>query len=448
MSAHDPPSPRGRCPQSSRSGRAPVVSPPPVVLAVLPQLIPSTLIGVVKPLRALHRQHRIVLDVALESWVSRRRLAAADLIVFCRNTEPRFGATLEATLQRRLPIIYELDDDFFMLPANTPGSQYHRDPARLAQLERYLRSASLVRVYSEALRTRLTALNPRVHRVDALVDWNLVPIAPPARAPGPLRIVYPTSRQMDPVAEIFMADLRRVLDAYRGRVEAWFWGYHPPELAGRPDVHFMDFMQDYDAFFRQFARGGFDIGLAPLPDSEFHRAKSDNKFREFAASRVAGIYSDMVVYRDCVDHGRTGLLVPDVPDGWFTAIGRLIDDGTLRARIQQEAWAYARRRYGVTQAAEAWLAHIDAARASAETTHRPSGPADPRPGEPARPHGVTSTRMGRVVRRALEVLQGRPAPAALALADRIGWHLRSLRSLTRLRKELAREGRETRPDRA
>ena len=346
------------------------------------------MIGVVKPLRALHRQGRVVFDVALEAWVGQRQLVAADVVVFCRNTEPRFGGTLEAALKRHVPIIYELDDDFFVMPPEAPGGQYHRDPARLAQLERYLRGAALVRVYSESLRTRLTALNPRVHRVEALVDWDLIPTAPAARSSAPLRIVYATSRIADPVAKIFMVDLRRVLDTYRGRVEAWFWGYHPPELAGRPDVHFMDFLQDYDAFYRRFAGFGFDIGLAPLPDDEFYRAKSNNKFREYAASRVAGIYSDMVVYRDCVDDGRTGLLVPDAPDGWFTAMGRLIDDGPLRASIQQAAWAYARERYGVAQAAEAWLTHIDAARSRRAETPSPEPPgwAAYRPGGPPSRH--------------------------------------------------------------
>jgi glycosyltransferase involved in cell wall biosynthesis len=400
------------------------------------------MIGVVKPLRALHRQGRIVFDVALEAWVGQRRLVAADVVVFCRNTEPRFGGTLETALERHVPIIYELDDDFFVMPPEAPGGQYHRDPARLAQLERYLRAAALVRVYSESLRTRLTALNPRVHRVEALVDWDLIPTAPAMRSSAPLRIVYATSRIADPVAKIFMVDLRRVLDTYRGRVEAWFWGYQPPELAGRTDVHFMDFLQDYDAFYRRFAGFGFDIGLAPLPDDEFYRAKSNNKFREYAASRVAGIYSDMVVYRDCVDDGQTGLLVPDVPYGWFTAMGRLIDDQPLRASIQQAAWAYARERYGVAQAAEAWLTHIDTARSRANETRSP----DRLVGQPvdlAGPHPATTpARMTRVVRRVAEVLRGQPAPAALALAERITWHVRSLRSLARLRRELAREGRE------
>ena len=101
-----------------------------------------------------------------------------------------------------------------------------------------------MRVYSEALRARATALNSCVHRVDALVDWDLIPPAPATRSSAPLRVVYATSRIADPVAKIFMVDLRRVLDTYRGRVEAWFWGYQPPELAGRTEVHFMDFLQD------------------------------------------------------------------------------------------------------------------------------------------------------------------------------------------------------------
>src|SRR5262247_1746477 len=87
----------------------------PRVLAVLPQLIPSTLIGVVKPLLALHRERRVALDVALESRMNRRQVARADVVVFCRNTEPRHGAWLDTALALEKPSIYELDDNFFAM---------------------------------------------------------------------------------------------------------------------------------------------------------------------------------------------------------------------------------------------------------------------------------------------------------------------------------------------
>jgi glycosyltransferase involved in cell wall biosynthesis len=403
---------------------------PATVLAILPQLIPSTEIGVVKPLLALHRDRRIIFDVTLEPWVSRRQLAQADVVVFCRNTEPRYAAALDAVLALGTPIIYELDDDFFAIPPGAPGGQYHRDPARLAQLERYLRHASLVRVYSEALRARVGELNPHVARVDGLVDWDLVQAARVPRPAAPLRIVYATSRIDDVLAEMFLPDLRRILDTFRGRVEAWFWGYRPSDLGGRPDVHCVGFVQDYNTFFRRFASTGFDIGLAPLPDDEFHRAKSDNKFREYAATGIAGVYSDVPVYRECVTPGRTGLLVPVRPNAWFDAVARLVDDGALRSRIAEEARSYARTRYSVTRSKDVWLLHLQAVLAS--RTARPNPLSAPQAPVAVARHGV------RFLRRAAEVLRGAATPGAFRLGARARWHLRSARALMRLRRELAR----------
>ncbi|HVQ74701.1 MAG TPA: hypothetical protein VMT79_04085, partial [Candidatus Binatia bacterium] len=45
---------------------------------------------------------------------------------------------------------------------------------------------------------------------------------------------------------------------------------------------------------------------------------------------------------------------------------------------------------------------------------------------------------GRVVRRTVEVLRGRPTPSVAAIGARIRWHLESLRALRRLQREVAR----------
>src|SRR2546428_7369070 len=128
----------------------------PHVLAGLPGFIPSTVLTVVKPLTALHRAGQIIADITLESWVSRRKLERADVVILSRNTEPSFGQVLEIALACGKPTIYDIDDNFFELPAYYQNELSHRTPEHLAQLERYLTTATRVRVYSELMRKRVS----------------------------------------------------------------------------------------------------------------------------------------------------------------------------------------------------------------------------------------------------------------------------------------------------
>lgn len=67
---------------------------------------------------------------------------------------------------------------------------------------------------------------------------------------------------------------------------------------------------DYDTYLRIL--GSSEISLMPLSDTPFNRAKSDLKFIEAAACRVASLASS-VVYADSIEDGRTGLLFHDPP---------------------------------------------------------------------------------------------------------------------------------------
>jgi SAM-dependent methyltransferase len=65
---------------------------------------------------------------------------------------------------------------------------------------------------------------------------------------------------------------------------------------------------DYETYLRIL--GGSDISFMPLADNPFNRAKSDLKFIEAAACRVAALASS-VVYSNSIEDGRTGLLFRD-----------------------------------------------------------------------------------------------------------------------------------------
>jgi hypothetical protein len=104
---------------------------------------------------------------------------------------------------------------------------------------------------------------------------------------------------------------------------------------------------------------GYDIGLAPLKNDLFHNSKTNNKFREYGACWVAGVYSNAEIYTDCVENGRTGLLVSNEEDAWYKAIKKLIDDPGLRESIQAEARAYVEKEYALNAFASSLMDDIN-----------------------------------------------------------------------------------------
>jgi glycosyltransferase involved in cell wall biosynthesis len=330
----------------------------PRVLAILPGLIPSTMICVAKPFLQLHQAERIMAKITLESIVRPRSLKWADLVVFCRNTNRQYAPLLNFLINRKTPFIYDLDDNFFELPLDSEMGRYHRSPERLAMLTDYIQNASLVRVYSKPLLKKAKTLNPKVEQVIGPIDLKLISPSQTNQETKIVKLVYGTSRIQDELSILFAPALRRILKEYAGRVEAHFWGAVPAELKGIPNIFHHRIIRNYDRFLQRFSRAGFDIGLAPLPDDLFHRSKTNNKFREYGACRIAGIYSQVDVYSDCVLDGKTGLLVPNDPEAWYQAMVRLIGDQGLREKIKNQAQETVRQRYSQEIFEKVWWSHI------------------------------------------------------------------------------------------
>ena len=137
-------------------------------------------------------------------------------------------------------------------------------------------------------------------------------------------------------------------------------GRRHPAFAALANVRHHGLICHYDRYLRRFSRAGYDIGLAPLPDDAFYRSKTNNKFREYGASGIAGIYSHVNVYSDCVRHEVTGLLAANDADSWHDALVRLIEDETLRTRIQRQARQYVREHYAQEKFEQLFLEQIQA----------------------------------------------------------------------------------------
>jgi hypothetical protein len=297
---------------------------------------------VVKPLLRLHEAREIRAHIQLESMASVGELQKADVALFCRNVESGHRRLLDTALRAQIPVIYDLDDNFFLLPSGTAAAKKYGRAECRAMLEEYLAAADLVRVYSRPIYERVWPLNASVEIVRGVVDGRQLRARPVENSKQAVKIVFATSRLDDTLHRHFVPALAQLQAKRPGQIEVHFWGPKPP--AELPGARHRAMIHDYDRYLQSLAEAQFDIGLAPLDNDLFHRSKTDTKFREYGASGVAGIYSAVDVYA-AVQDGQTGLIVASNTDAWLAALSRLIDDQTLRTNIQRQARAYVNEHY-------------------------------------------------------------------------------------------------------
>lgn len=283
------------------------------------------------------------------------RLVDHALPLLIRVGDPGGGQMLKWMIRRGIPFLYYVDDNFWELKGDTPLAQYYQAPEVRATLELAVRNARTVIVNSPLLGAYLRdRLGAHVSVLHAPFDFSI--LGEQCSRPGhpeEVRIGFAGSvtRARDFV-EIIPA-LERILTNFK-QVSYYFFGYCPPALRHIERVHFFAHVDSYENFIRLKNESALDIGLAPMANTESNLYKTNNKYREYGALHVAGIYSDSSPYRESVRHCENGLLVPMQADKWYEAIALLVRDRALRQRIADAAHEDVRENYAQAVVAAQW----------------------------------------------------------------------------------------------
>lgn len=89
---------------------------------------------------------------------------------------------------------------------------------------------------------------------------------------------------------------------------------------------------------------GVDINIAPIEDTIFNEAKSENKWTEAALVKVPTAASRVGAFKDVVEDGVTGLLC-GTQEEWLEALSRLVEEPELRKSIGEQAFKTVRDRW-------------------------------------------------------------------------------------------------------
>lgn len=284
-----------------------------------------------------------------------------DVCIVQRTALPSLAAAeaLIADLAARgVPLVTDVDDGFRLIGDDHPEAAVYRplsaalDRLVAASAESWFSTAPLADAYAGLTRVpvvQANALDPRLWR-----DWRRT--RDPGPGDGTARLLYMGTAthgadfaMIRPALDALWA-LRQDFSVTLVGVAAdvapapWLARLSPPaEAIAYP--RFARWLRD---------QGPFDIGLAPLTDTPFNRAKSDVKLLDYAAIGMAALASDVPAYR--ADAGAGAVLTDD----WTVALAAMIDDAEGTRARAAAATAHLWSARTVSGVAPAMVARLEA----------------------------------------------------------------------------------------
>jgi hypothetical protein len=297
--------------------------------------IPSAILGVDAILRDLMREGACEFRACSSVHANPADVAWADSIVLVRGASPaELRLLVEAQRLGRRVATY-MDDDLERVPPEARSGYFFTAALVRQNLAEILRCADVVFTPAETLAGRLADR----HSIATTILRQPRPEPPQmALASGlPVRIAFLGSVDHARfLEELLAAPLRALRERYGDSIDLLFCGALPDFATGL-GATLVPYEMDFGVWRKRAAALGVHIGLAPIPRSEFHRAKYWNKYLEYGSLGIAGLYSTGSPNAEVVRHGETGLVLPGQSAAWEKALTQLIDNPDLCQRMAEAA---------------------------------------------------------------------------------------------------------------
>lgn len=318
------------------------------ILLVIDGKYPSVYLCAIYPLKYLEKNNKLLLTILREDNISDYDIKMNDIVLFLRNRTQASFEIFKMAKKEGKKAIYAIDDNFEELPYNRPI----KNKIDLNILKKFYIESHAVITYSEYFKNVLKKYNKNIYNVSNLSNHeiieNLKTRVRVKKKVGKIIVGY-FSSDKDNIEYINMIkpSLIKILDEYKETIELHLINIPRNFIGAYKNVKYYNPIFSLDKFYKFMIKQQWDVGLAPLIDTEFNRCKTDNKYREYAALRIAGIYSNIIPYKNSVKNNITGILVENDDELWYKAIKELIENKDKRIRIIEESYNDVKERYSL-----------------------------------------------------------------------------------------------------
>lgn len=277
--------------------------------------------------------------VGLNDVLTPKAIEDLDVIVFQRHSSLEALQHIEHANQLGKTTVCEIDDDLWHIDPTNPSHKYWADKRKLARLETGIRICKIVTTSTPYLAKSLRNLNSRVKVLPNMLPtehWKVN-----KRQPKDNRVVVGWAGSLTHWSdlEILKGTIEQILDDYEF-VDFIIAGMKEHPFKDHPRIKMLPpvMLEEYANLLVKF-----DIGIAPLTDTQFNRAKSDLKFIEYAMTGLAVVASKVEPYEKTIRHKENGFLARNSKD-WLKYLRELIESPDLRKKIGAAAKDYAETR--------------------------------------------------------------------------------------------------------
>lgn len=258
-----------------------------------------------------------------------RDLGRFDAVYVYREAALIGPALLERWIaRRRLPMIYSLDDPLY-IPYVSPSNGWLSYLKCFGKVATICRLSGVVIVNSRFHRAYAEAHSRNVRQIPSVVDERVYRYRPERPRGSPVCVGWTGSAST-------AANLRLVTGALAELAKRTSYRLHLVGAARHEIPGVESTAQPWRAATEVSDLEQFDIGLVPLPDSEWNRRKFNLKVAQYMALGIVPVATPLGSNPEVIEHGFDGFLA-STPADWTTYLEKLIRDTALRSVMAERA---------------------------------------------------------------------------------------------------------------
>ena len=294
----------------------------------------------------------------------KEELDGIDVVVFQRAVGTLFIDAMKYCKTQGIATVFEMDDNLFDVPRHNPAAWFWRRKAVQRMLRQQIELVDRVIVSTKPLRaTVLAAMGWGSDETKIRVCMNHLHPAVWGKAVWGQVLPYHNQhltigwqgstthdtdfKQALPALRLLLNENPNLLLRFLGCVPLSVKGIIPEDrFQWTRGVQ----MEMYPSTLRFV---NFDIGIAPVTDSEFNRSKSNIKWLEYSALAIPSVCSRVYPYERSITDGENGFLA-STADEWYAKLNPLVQSAELRKRIGAQAQAHVWREWSYETFGPRW----------------------------------------------------------------------------------------------